>query len=292
MDVNDYRKAYEAELASHAAVERRAPLPRVGIGDGTDLRLEEMQRVPLARSDLDGSIPALLATLASAREPIPVRKAALQAIRASTFLGEHFAPFRLDFLKTLRQLARPDTDPQLREDALEVLAVEKDPTAQDLLRQGLQDPKVALVPPAKALQLLGYDDHANIADLALEIFNKTADLGTKEAALRVLATNAKSQDLFARLLQDKSQPLSLRALSATGLHFLNPQKFASIARGIVMDDSDFEDIRATTLGALANAPEHTGLRGDPDFLDRVRQLGAQGSLANLRAAAMRLMAKP
>jgi hypothetical protein len=138
---------------------------------------------------------------------------------------------------------------------------------------------------------LSYDDHTNLADLALDIFHKAADLGTKEAALRVLATDAKSQDLFTKLLQDKSQPRSLRTLSATGLNFLNPQKFAEIAQNIVKDHSDFEDIRASALGALANTPLHHVIRDNADFLNEIKSLGAQSPLTNLRAAAGRFLAR-
>ena len=223
--------------------------------------------------------------------PVAARIAALKAISAARFLGGPFAPYRVDFLNTLRQLAQPGIDRELCESALAILAVEKDPDAQQRLRSGLQTPQSALVSPASALQLLSYDDHANVADLALDAFHKSADLATKEAALRVLATDAKSQDLFAKLLQDKSQPRSLRALSVTGLNYLNPQKFAELAQNIVKDHTDYEDIRASALGALANTPLHHVIRDNADFLNEIKTLGAQSPLTNLRAAAGRFLAR-
>jgi hypothetical protein len=295
MDVKDYRERYEAELAAHdAGAGLRSPglAATAAAGDATQQRLTEIKRVPSDRAEFNQKIPALLATLRDADQPAIVRHAALKALGAATFLGEIFAPYRADYLNTLRQIAQPGTDPELRESALGVLAAEKDPGTQQLLRAGLLDPKSALVAPAKALQLLSFDDHAGIADIALNLFHNTADLAVKEAALRVLATDPKSQDLFQQLLQDKSQPLSLRTLSATGLHFLNPQKFADVARTIVMDHSDSEDIRATSLGALANAPDHHLLHGESDFLDTVRQLGADNTLKDLSMAARRMIAKP
>ena len=125
----------------------------------------------------------------------------------------------------------------------------------------------------------------------MSIFNQLPDLGAKEAALRVLGTNPKSQDLFANLLKDKNQPLSLRTLSATGLHLLNPQKFADIAQQIVRDHSDSEDIRASSLGALANTLTDHVLQTNSNFQNLVRQLGADNSLQNLSAAARRMLAK-
>jgi hypothetical protein len=280
MDVNEYRKAYEAELAAHTAAA------------GDDRAQPSASPLSVSpRADLSARIPQLLATLRDAAQPVAARIAALKAISAARFLGGPFAPYRVDFLNTLRQLAQPGIDRELCESALAILAVEKDPDAQQRLRSGLQTPQSALVSPASALQLLSYDDHANVADLALDVFHKAVDLATKEAALRVLATDAKSQDLFAKLLQDKSQPRSLRALSVTGLNYLNPPNLAELAQKIVKDPTDYEDIRASALGALANTPLHHVIRDNADFLNEVKTLGAQSPLTNLRAAAGRFLAR-
>src|ERR1700754_2297865 len=115
MDVNAYRKAYEAELAANAAQRpERAPGPFSATAGAP-------------QGNLDERIPALLATLLDAAQPVTRRIAALKAISAARFLGDLFAPFRADFLDALRQLAQPGIDPALCEDALSILAVEKDP---------------------------------------------------------------------------------------------------------------------------------------------------------------------
>lgn len=295
MDIKEYRRAYEAELAA-SANDSAGTLQSFSLSpsdsDAVSRRMSEVGNLSLSGQSLADNIPRLLDLLASSAEILPVRLAALQALRAALFLGEQFAPYRVNFLKILRQLARPEVEAPLREGATEVLAAEKDPDIQEALKKGLADQTSVLVAPVKALQLLSLDDHANIADLALDAFHKTADLAVKEAALRILAAAPKSQDLFARLLQDKSQPKSLRALSATGLNSLNPQEFADIAQKIVKDDKDYEDIRATTLGALANTPLHHVIRDNGDFLDKVKNLNVQTPLGNLRAAAERFLAKP
>jgi hypothetical protein len=274
---NDYRQIFEVK--------------RGGASDDKAL-LADIQRAASARSEFAENIPALIATLRNDLEQSAVRLAALRSLRTAAFLAELFAPYRADFIDALRQLLRPGVDPQLCKDALAFLAAEKDATAQDQLRRGLQDPHLALVPPAMALHLLGFDDHANIADLARDVFSKAGDdLAAKEAALRVLVNDAKSQALFTQLLTDKTQPKSLRALSAAGLNALNPQKFAEIAQNIVKDPTDFEDIRASALGALVNTPLHQVVRANTGFLDAVKSLSAQSPLADLRAAAGRFLAK-
>jgi hypothetical protein len=270
MDVKEYRRRYEAELAASQATAVPSTSPDAPTVD----------------------VPALLSIVGNPREPVEVRVAALQAVGARAFLAQQFAQHHAAYLETLRRLTGSETPLELREKALAVLAAEKDPHVQELLKNGLQNPRQAVVPPPRALQLLGFDDHANVAGLAREVFDKAQDVDTKEAALRVLATDAGSQDLLTRILKDKAQPRNLRALSVTGLQSLNPQRFSEIAQQIVDDDTDFEDIRATTLGALAGAPEHGHLRSDPNFMARIVRLGAQAALPNLRAAAMRLIRKP
>jgi hypothetical protein len=196
MDVKDYRKAYEAQLAAAE--------------NADDGKLHTLAASPGASTlsatgqNLSDNISRLLKLLASSTEALPVRVAALQALRAALFLGDQFAPHHAEFLTILRQLARPEVEAELREGATEVLASEKDPGIQETLRKELTDLKSGLVSPVKALQLLSLDDHANIVDLALDAFHKTVDLPVKEAALRILATDPKSQDLFSRLLTAKS----------------------------------------------------------------------------------------
>lgn len=269
MDVREYRKNYEAELAKRAQATPDAP----------------------AQANLADKIRGLLATLRNPQEAAAARSSALDALKAAGFLGPRFAPFKAEFLASLREIAQPNNDPKLRERALETLAQEKDPQAQALLRRGLTEPQTALVSPAKALQFLSYDDHAGIADLARDIFQKATDLATKEEALRALASDVRSAGLFADLLKDKAQPRSIRALSATALHHVDPKAFAEAARAIVPDNHDYDDIRATLIGALAHAVEPQNLPKDADFLRTIEDLGAKTTSANIRSAVGRLVQK-
>lgn len=272
MDVREYRRRYEAELASHAHTARTAKALGAAPEGGSGNRIQR-----------------LLATLRNDKEPASARLAALDGLKAARFLTARFAPYNADFLAALREIASPGTDPELCENALETLALEKDSYAQDVLRRGLADPKTALVSAAKALQFLSHDDHAGVADLARDIFNKTTDIGTKEEALRVLASDPKSADLFASLVKDKSQPRSLRALSATGLNFVSPQQFAEAARTIATDDHDYDDIRATVIGALAHLADAAHVPKDQSFVQRVQELGAKTASANVRSAVGRFV---
>src|SRR5215207_11371625 len=155
VDVDRYRKRYEAELARAAASERRGQAgTRRSVADGPAgavARADAIRTGPIDEANLAGRVAGLLATLRDRGEPVAVREAALQALAALDFLGPRFEPFRADYRQALRQVA---TDPRrrLRENALELLAIEKDPFAQDLLRRGLERPEDALVSDARALQ--------------------------------------------------------------------------------------------------------------------------------------------
>jgi hypothetical protein len=274
MDVKKYRKQYEDELAAAAGPDVTAPAAAAAAAENFD---------DTTRQELE--------TLRNTQASLESRTAALRALRIAAFLAAKFAPYRADFINTLREILHQHAPRELIEGALEVLAAEKDPDAQEVLKRGLRDAQSALLSPVKALRLLGYDDHANIADLALDIFHRATDLPLKEAALRALATDPKSQGLFEQILQDKNQPFRLRSLSATGLNHLNPQKFADVARRIVGDHTDSEEIRASSLGALANAPASRAAQVGSDFHNLVRQLGADHSLGSLNAAARRMLTK-
>jgi hypothetical protein len=163
MDVQDYRKAYEAELAA-GTNDSAGTLHTFALSpadSAASRRMSEIGNLTLTGEELGKNISKLLEVLASSAETLAVRVAALQALRAALFLGEQFAPYRVDFLKILRQLARPEVDAPLREGATEVLAAEKDPDIQETLKKELAEQKSVLVAPVKALQLLSLDDHAN-----------------------------------------------------------------------------------------------------------------------------------
>lgn len=290
MDVDRYRKRYEAELARALASERRGRAGTRSRADGpagAASRADAIRAAPIDEENLAGRVVELLATLRDRGEPVAVREAALQALGALDFLGPRFEPFRADYRQALREVA---TDPRrrLRENALELLAIAKDPFAQDLLRRGLERPEDALVSNARALQFLAYDDHAAIAPLARRVYERATGTA-REEALRVLATDPRSERLFARLLEDKSEKPSIRRISASALQTLNPEAFEKAARRIVADDGDSNDIRATALAAMAHGREAGERSADPRFDDTVRALIETTRSTALRSSIRRFL---
>ncbi|MGI9054102.1 MAG: hypothetical protein ACR2HQ_15900 [Ilumatobacteraceae bacterium] len=292
MDVERYRKRYEAELAAKADAPRRrraagALRSTAAGGVSAAVRADAIRTAPIDEDDLAGRVEELLATLLDRKEPVAVRLAALQALGVLDFLGPRFSPFRADYKQALRELA---TDPRatVRESALELLAIDRDPYAQDLLVRGLERPKEAVVSEAKALQFLGYDDHADFAPLARRVY-KRAKGAAREESLRMLATDPQSERLFTRLLKDKAETSSIRQISASGLQSLNPAAFERTARRIVADDDDFNEIRATSLAALAHGREAGEKPPDQKFIDTVQNLTTTTRSSVVRASSRQFL---
>jgi hypothetical protein len=269
MDVDKYRERYEAKLAK------------------ADSTVGESMAAPPTEQDLEQQVAGLVATVQNRDEPVADRTAAVEALAALDFLGPRFAPFRAGYKEALRDVAT-DESRELRARALELLAIDRDPYAQELLVQGLQDPKEALVPEAKAIQLLGYDDHAEVLPLVREVYEHATG-AAREEALRVLATDPESEELFRGLLKDKSEKRSIRELSASGLQSLNPEAFDTAARRIVADEDDYNDIRATALAALAHGREAHQTPVDPKLVETVQEVRETTKSRSIRSAAGRFL---
>ena len=217
-----------------------------------------------------------------------MRSAALDALAALDFLGPRFAPFRAEFKQALRDVVA-DAKGTLRESALELLAMDKDPFAQDLLVRGLEEPEEAVVREPKALQFLGYDDHADIVPLARKVFRRATTEAAREEALRVLATDPRSRTLLTRLLKDKSEKSKIRRISASGLQSLDPDAFERAAAKIVADERDFDEIRATSLAALAHGREARDKPADPKLVSTVQKLSEKPRSRAMRSSIQRYL---
>jgi hypothetical protein len=285
-NIDRYRKRYEREIEK--AVAAAPPSRRTSSARGAAAaRVEEIQSASVDEDNLGPHVAALLATLRDRKQPVAVRQASLQRLGALEFMGPRFAPFRADYKEALRELA---TDPRvsLRESALELLAIENDPYAVEILRCGLEQPDEAVISDAKAMQFLGYDDHADLAPLARRVFNRSTG-PTREEALRLLANDPKSASLLRRVLTDKSETSSIRRLSASGLQSLDPEAFERTARKIVADEGDHDEIRATTLAALAHGREARSKPMDRKFVETVRRVTSSASSKALRTSGDRFL---
>lgn len=225
----------------------------------------------------------MLSVLRDQAQPIEVRLAALQSLQAATFSVVAFESCRSDYIATLRKVAT-DPDLEMRQRVLGILAREKDGFAQRKLLDGLENPDKALVPPEKALQLLSYDIHAEAYPVARKIVNNPPNEDAKLEALRLLAADAKSAPVFEKLLRDKNEAAEIRQVSAAALQGLKPEKLQENAREILLDDSDYDEIKATSLTALTQFGDKDQVDKDAALKKHVNRISTKGGAKVKRTA--------
>jgi hypothetical protein len=256
----------------------------------TKTRLAAMAKVAPVICEDDQKFEALLKVLRDRKEPISVRLAALQAIQAASFAVVQFESCRGNYLAALRSVAT-DPDPELRQRVLGLLAREKDGFAQELLLKGLEQPAKAVVPPEKALQLLSYDVHTDAYPVARAIVENPPNDAAKAEALRLLAADTASKSLFEEILRDKDETKEARQIAATALQTIAPNEFQTLAKEILLDSKDYDDIQATSLTALTHFGNAEELEKDRRIIDRVSSFKKKASSAKLKRGALQFLTK-
>lgn len=241
-------------------------------------RVETIRSSPSVILKSEKEFEKLIGILGDRTEDVEVRLAALQSLQAASFSVIVFEPCLGDYVATLRAIA-DDPDGEIRQRALGILARKKDGFAQRKLLEGLSNPATALVPPEKALQLLGYDPHAEAYPVARAIVSQPPNDTARREALRLLSADATSAPLFEKILTDKNENPEVRQISASALHSMQPRKLQSFARTIMMDPTEHEEIQATCLTALAQFGDGAAIAKDQALLEGIGKLSGKHSPA-------------
>ena len=284
------KKRKAAKKSSARMAGRRAISVATSADKTVKQRVAAMAAAPLAVCESEKDLQAMLKVLSDSSEPIAVRLAALQSLGAAAFSVLSFESCRADYIATLRKVA-DDPDPELRQRVLGILMREKDGYAQRKLLDGLKNPAKALLPPEKALQLLSYDVHADAYSVARDILKKPPNDEAKREALRLLAADAKAVPLFEKVLRDKKELRENRQIAASALHALHPDKLQQSARKILLDKSDYADIKATSLTALEQFGDEEALGKDKALLQSINRFRASKAPAKYKQTARRFLSK-
>lgn len=236
-------------------------------------RVKALADAPQAVLESEQNLQALLAVVRNTEEPVEVRLEAIDALATAAFAVAAFEPYRNDYIATLQEVA-DDPSPEIRERALGLLVGEKNKFAQKKLLEGLKNPAKALVPPEKALQLLSYDVHTEAYAVARKVVEDPPNDLAKQEALRLLAADPKSTKLFEDVLRDKEEKRESRQVAASALNALSPDKLEDHAKDILLDESDYEDIQATSLTALRQFADQEELAKDEALMTSVRRMSA------------------
>jgi hypothetical protein len=293
------KAAKKTRRAAKRAATKRGSSPKTtahrAVAIATNARRSVKERTaaaasaPLAVCESEKDFQAMLKVLRDANEPVKVRLAALQALQAASFSMLAFEGCRGDYIATLRQVAE-DRDPELRQRVLGMLMREKDGFAQKKLLEGLHDPDKALLPPEKALQLLGNDVHADTYEVARAIVRKPPNEAARREALRLLGADATAAPLFEKLLLDKDELREIRQIAASALYALQPDRMQKHARDILLDKSDYDDIKATSLAALTQLDDKT-LSDDKALMKSVDRFSTGKTTPRYKQTARRFLSK-
>jgi HEAT repeat protein len=208
----------------------------------------------------------LFAILSDTSLDLLVRRAAMQGLRQLAFFPTVIGPRNAELVATLRGLL-DDPEPELREEAVSMLAEKKDPVAQQRLIDGLELRAEPLVADPKAVALLGNDIHGAFFPLMRNLATESDDPATRLEAVKLLAADTDSADLLFSIFDDKSEDDDVRRASGSALMSVARDRFEQRAKEAVLDDDDTEPVRAASLTALTHFadPDHI----DSDFIARV-----------------------
>jgi hypothetical protein len=230
---------------------------------------------------------SVLALIADPEADTVLRNNALSTLQAATFDPDAFAPYRTSYLTALRKL-RKDGDDEIKKRAFGILARENDADTQAVLLEGLNTPDKALLPPEKALQLLSYDTHAGAYDVARGIVDKAPNPLARREALRVLAADARSTDLFEKVLRDRNETVPIRQLAASSLNQLAPKRLQTTARDISVNTAESDEMRSLGMTAIADFGDIEDIRNDAALKSQVENI--VNKPATTRGAALGLEA--
>lgn len=267
--------------------------------ENVEIRIHALNGIVYEIAQREDLIDLMIELLRSEDEPEKLRIAAIGAMQLSEFISAIFPGKRPQYLEILRTIVDKEQSEELRQQAIGILAKSQDGYVQERLLKGLRNEAEALVPPEKAIQLLGYDIHSEYFPVLQDIVKNPPNLFAKNEAVRLLAADADSKNLLAEILQDKSEHRRVRQTSAIALQSLAPAEFERQAEQIIFDDDEYEDIRATCINVLEGSP--TVSRSDREnlltvaddsnrrrgLLEKVKELKETASSKELKKVAKR-----
>lgn len=288
MNPKDYRDEVEQRLAKQTVDADASMDPAVrsiqiirGSAEGLAPSAIDSSAVPSDDEALDFAIETLSGSAS--------RTAQLEAVKLIKFLvlsGPSTRARRPDYIAALRS-ALGASDAVVRAEVLGMLMREKDPVAQDRLVDGLQDPSKALVPPGKALSLLAYDVKAIPAlfDLLTDIAQHHSSTDARVQALRLLGTDPRAESLLVATAKASAEPNSVQQAAVASLYAQAPELAKTVARELVLDDMQTEDVRATGLTLLE------GHLADDELVSRVQRFDVESVSDSIKQSAKRFLGR-
>lgn len=243
-----------------------------------EVRLLALVKTLTAISEDIDVIKNLLRVLADTTETEALRKSVFDQMNVLSFSSRSFTALKSEYIEVLRKLLDDGSD-ELREKATVQLAIYKDEAVQNRLLDELKSQQASLVSPAKAIQLLAIDPHADYYPTVRELLqNPDTNDTVKIEAIHALAFDQESKPLIANIFNDRNQGNEVRMTSATAFQAAHPDNFAELAKPVILDDDEESEVRTASLNALMHFRDADKVFDDADFVNGVRNISTPRSL--------------
>jgi hypothetical protein len=271
--------AGDAELAKATAIVRDE-------NENTLLRATALNGLSNRLIKDEDFLKEVIQLLGNESAPADLRRVAMTALQGSQFGSQPMMVHqRPNYKNVLRGLV-DDADPELRQYAAELLALDRDEYVQRRLLGGLQDPSQAIVAPEVAIQYLAHDLHADMLPVLRHIARNPPNEAAKKEALRNLTLDPESKDLLVERLTDPQESPEIRHVCAVALYQMDPALMRKLARDIVADDGTDDELRAALLNTMSHLPAGSAApEADDGFGARVAELEATTTSAPLKRMA-------
>jgi tyrosinase len=216
-------------------------------------RLQALRRLESRFLDDTTIQVAFLDIVRLTSEPAALRTPAFRALRVAKMSSPTFVETRPSFMTLLRGLI-DDTDPWLRNTAIELLAMVRDDTVQTRLLSGLERPATSVVSPSRAIQLLAYDPHGEHIPFCQVAARESTDPQVRVQAIRALAADPQSAGFLRGVFANRDEPSDIRIVAALSLRALDPRQFAEVARTVLASDSEDAALRTICDVAFKHSP--------------------------------------
>ncbi|WPQ61240.1 tyrosinase family protein [Chitinophaga sancti] len=236
----------------------------------TGSRVLALSKLVGAVSSDESLILYIIDLLANSITPTDLRIEALRTLETISFSSPIISALNPQLTDVLTGLIR-DNNPQIRQAAISHLAQSKNGFVQQELIKGLIKPEEALVSEELAVHLLGYDMHAGIYPILREIVRKSSNNNSRSEAVYLLGGDPDAKGLLSEVFNNKKERFNIRKNSLLSLKQLDPSHFIELARQIINDHNENENIRAVTIN-LIDQKTLQSLNTGNDFLNDLRKL--------------------
>lgn len=238
------------------------PLPeRLNAADRTFLRTEEektralqiildrneaeeirIKSVKLADKTKSEFLDIALNVIANESESTDLKSELIHQVFASNRSNRHYPSYKPVFFDLLRGLLR-STEPQLRFQAIDILASQQDEVLQEFLVEELQKETDEFISKPDAIFFLRENPKPQHANLFRKFFIESNDQEVRKAALEGLGNDPRAAELLKSVVQDNDENFKVREAGALSLHHLDHKVMNDLAAKILTNPESGNGIK-------------------------------------------------